>query len=534
MFFNDQILKIFDEYKFFLVYSFIKFFMLNTVKSQLLSAEDYRNSLKKRGLKIFFDGQLVEEPTDHPVIKPSINAMALTYELGQTEPDLAMAHSSISNLTVSRFLHIAESANDLVLQNKMQRRLGQLSGTCFQRCVGMDALNSLHSTTFEIDEKYGTSYHQRFLDFVNEMHTGNFVIGGAMTDVKGDRSKKPFEQSDPDLFVHTVKEDDNGVYITGAKAHQTGCINSHWLIVMPTMRMTENDKNYAIIGALPVDSPGITFIYGRQSNDFRHLTGTFDTGNHEYAGQEALVIFENVFIPWKYVFMHGEYDFCSMLVDRFTNYHRRSYVCKSGVGDVIIGAGAAIADYNGVARVSHIRDKLAEVTQLNETIYGLGIASSFQAYQLKSGAWMCDDLLANVCKYNVTKYPYEIGRLIQDIAGGLLVTLPSENDFNNPETGPILIKYLQGKADVNTIDRVKMLRLIENMTLGRNAVGYLTESMHGAGSPQAQKININRMMDTEYKKELAERLASIKEIKDIPKFIDSQYFKRVFNNSEKK
>ena len=503
-------------------------------KSQILTADQYLSSLKNRHLKIFFDGEVVKEPVDHPIIRPSINAMAMTYELGMLEPDLAMACSSISGLKVSRFLHIAESPEDLILQNKMQRRLGQLTGTCFQRCVGMDALNALHSTTFEIDEKYGTDYHQRFLAFVKEMHAGNYVIGGAMTDVKGDRSKKPHEQKDPDLFVHIIKEDTEGIYITGAKAHQTGCINSHWLIVMPTMRMTEKDKNYAVIGALPVDTPGITYIYGRQSNDFRHSSKSIDAGNQEYAGQEALVIFENVFIPWKYVFMHGEYDFCSMLVDRFTNYHRRSYVCKSGVGDVIIGAGATIADYNGVESVSHIRDKLAEVTQLNETIYGLGIASSYQAYQLKSGVWMCDDLLANVCKYNVTKYPYEISILIQDLDGGLLVTLPSETDFTNPETGPLLKKYLQGRPDVSTMDRVKILRLIENMTLGRNAVGYLTESMHGAGSPQAQKININRMMETEYKKALAQRLASINDIKTIPKTSEIGFFHRVFNRNSKK
>ena len=508
--------------------------MLNSNTVQILSPEDYLESLKNRHLRIFFDGKLVDEPTDHPVIRPSINAMALTYELGQKEPELAMAQSSISGLTVSRFLHIAESPEDLVLQNKMQRRLGQLSGTCFQRCVGMDALNALHSTAFDIDKKYDTNYFDKFLSFVNEMHQSNFVIGGAMTDVKGDRSKKPHEQADPDLFLHIVKENEEGIFITGAKAHQTGCINSHWLIVMPTIRMTEADKDYAVIGALPVDAPGITYIYGRQSNDFRHFAGTIDTGNNEYAGQEALVIFENVFIPWKYVFMHGEYDFCSVLVDRFTNYHRRSYVCKSGVGDVIIGAGAAIADYNGVARVSHIRDKLSEVTQLNETIYGMGIASSTQAYQLSSGVWMCDDLLANVCKYNVTKYPYEIGRLIQDIAGGLLVTLPSEADFKNPDLGPVLIKYLQGNRDVDTMDRVKMLRLIENMTLGRNAVGYLTESMHGAGSPQAQKINIQRLMESNYKKSLAERLSSVSSSKDFPKIPESGFYNRVFKSKPQK
>ena len=114
----------------------------------------------------------------------------------------------------------------------------------------MDALNSLHSTTFEIDEKHGTDYHKKFLDFVKIMHEGNFVIGGAMTDPKGDRGKGPSEQADPDLFVHIVEKTDKGVYVTGAKAHQTGCINSHWIILMPTINLSEADKDYAIVGAI--------------------------------------------------------------------------------------------------------------------------------------------------------------------------------------------------------------------------------------------------------------------------------------------
>ena len=159
--------------------------------------------------------------------------------LAVREEALASADSSLSGLKVNRFLHIAESAEDLVLQNKMQRKLGQNTGTCFQRCVGMDAMNALHSTTFEIDEKHGTDYHKRFLEFVKMVQKENFVIGGAMTDPKGDRSKGPSEQDDPDLFTRIVKTDENGVYVSGAKAHQTGCINSHWIILMPTIRLTE-------------------------------------------------------------------------------------------------------------------------------------------------------------------------------------------------------------------------------------------------------------------------------------------------------
>lgn len=473
--------------------------------------KDYVESLRGRGLKVYLFGELIEEPVDHPLIRPSINALAETYELALREPDLATAYSPLIEERVNRFLHIASRAEDLVYQNKMQRKLGQLTGTCFQRCVGMDAFNALYSVTYEMDEKCGTEYHARLKVFIAEMQRCNYVVGGAMTDVKGDRSKAPQDQADPDLFMHIVDRDDEGIYITGAKAHQTGCVNSHWMVVMPTLRVDPGGVDYAVSGAVPVDAPGIIYIYGRQSCDLRVLEGgTPDVGNLNFAGQEALVIFDKVFIPWHLVFMDGEYEFASMLVERFTAYHRRSYVCKSGVGDVLIGAAATIADYNGVERASHIRDKLVEMTHLNETIYSTGICSSYQAYPTKSGCYMNDEMLANVCKHHVTKYPYELARIAQDLAGGIMVTLPSGRDLDNPETGDLLRKYLKGREGVDTEDRMKILRLIENMTLGRNAVGYLTESLHGAGSPQAQRIQISRAMQIEYKKGLAKKLAGVK------------------------
>jgi 4-hydroxybutyryl-CoA dehydratase/vinylacetyl-CoA-Delta-isomerase len=237
--------------------------------------------------------------------------------------------------------------------------------------------------------------------------------------------------------------------------------------------------------------------------------GDLDVGNARFGGQEAMVIFKDVFIPNEQIFMDGECDFAALLVERFTCYHRRSYVCKSGVGDVLIGAAAAIADYNGVEKASHIRDKLVEMTHQNETIYSTGIAASYQSQRMKSGVWQCDDMIANVCKHHVTKMPYELARLAQDLAGGLVVTLPSQQDLDHDELGPLLEKYLQGRRGVSTEARVRILRLIENMTLGRNAVGYLTESMHGAGSPQAQRVQIARQAQLEFKKQLARALAGI-------------------------
>jgi len=476
----------------------------------IVTADDYVASLRDRRLEVYLFGERIEEPVDHPMIRPSVNAVAATYRLATEDPSLGSAESSLIGNTVNRFLHITESVDDVVQQNRMQRRLGQLTGTCFQRCVGMDAINAIFAITFDCDQKHGTAYHQRFRDFLQVVQQRNLVIGGAMTDVKGDRSKAPSEQDDPDLFVRVVDRRADGVVIRGAKAHQTGAINSHWILVMPTIRLTDRDRDYAIVCAIPVDADGITFIYGRQSCDTRSMEeGDLDSGNAGFSGQEAMLILDDVFVPWPNVFLDGEFEFAAPLVERFTAYHRRSYVCKSGVGDVLIGAAALAADYNGVKSASHVRDKLVEMTHLNETIYGTGIAASHESVRTEAGNYVNDALLANVCKLNVTRFPYEIGRLAQDLAGGLVATLPSEADFRAETTGPLLQKYLAGRAGVPTENRLRAARLIENMTLGRNAVGYLTESLHGAGSPQAQIVQIRRQSDLEGKKALARKLAGI-------------------------
>ena len=478
--------------------------------TRIETGREYIESLRGRNLKVFLFGELVDEPVDHPMIRPSINAVAETYDLAIREPELATVESPLTGKRVNRFLHVALSAEDLVAQNMMQRKLGQNTGTCFQRCVGMDAFNSLYSVTYEIDEKHGTPYHARLKGFLETMQEKNYVVGGAMTDVKGDRSKGPSEQEDPDLFVHVTKRSADGIWLKGAKAHQTGCINSHWIIAMPTMRLGPDDKDYAVVAAFPVEARGITYVYGRQSCDTRSMEGgSIDVGNASYSGQEAMVILDDVFVPWSHVFMDGEHEFASMLVERFTCYHRRSYVCKTGVGDVLIGAAAQAAEYNGVDRASHVKDKLVQMTHLNETMYAAGIASSHQARPTRSGSYLNDDMLANVCKHHVTKMPFEIGRLAQDLAGGLVSTAPSEKELKHPELGRLLEKYLKGRADVPTESRIRILRLIENMTMGRNAVGYLTESLHGAGSPQAQRIQIGRQMKLDFKKGLARRLSGI-------------------------
>lgn len=477
------------------------------------TGSEYIESLRKLNLNVYIFGEKIKSPVDHPMIIPSMNAVAITYDLAldPMHEDLMTVNSSITGEKINLFNQVFISTDNLVQKVKRQRMLGQKTGCCFQRCVGQDAFNAVYSTAYEIDQKYGTHYFDRFIKFLKYVQAEDLVTDGAMTDPKGDRGLSPSNQVDPDLYLRVVERLPDGIIINGCKAHQTGIVNSHEVLCMPTIAMAPEDKDYALSFSIPTDTKGITIIYGRQSCDTRKMEGTeIDVGNSEFGGHEALVIFDHVFVPNERIFMNGETEFVGMLVERFSGHHRPSYACKSGVGDVLIGAAALAADYNGVPKASHIKDKLIEMTHLNETLYAAALACSYEGFATPSGAFLIDLLLANVCKQNVTRFPYEIGRLAEDIAGGLMVTQPSEKDFRSPEIGHYIEKYLRGVDSVPTENRLRILRLIENLTLGSGAVGYRTESMHGAGSPQAQRVMINRFANLEYKKELAKNIAKIK------------------------
>lgn len=481
----------------------------------LMNGDQYEESIRKMKMEVYMFGRRVESPVDDPILRPSLNSVRMTYDLAQMPEyqDLMTTISPYTGERVNRFTHIHQSTADLVKKVKMQRLLGQKTASCFQRCVGMDAFNAVFSTTYETDKKYGTHYHENFRKFMEYVQRNDLTVDGAMTDPKGDRSKAPHAQDDPDLFLRIVERRTDGIVVRGAKAHQTGVLNSHEVIVMPTQTMREEDADYAVSFAVPMDTPGISMIIGRQSCDTRKRENTtMDVGNSEFGGVEALTIFNDVFVPNDRIFLCGEYDFAGMMVERFAGYHRQSYGgCKVGVGDVLIGAAAVAADYNGASKASHVKDKLIEMTHLNETLYCCGIACSSEGHETESGNYMIDLLLANVCKQNVTRFPYEIVRLAEDIAGGLMVTAPSEADFRHPKLGPIIDKYLRGSSSASTESRLRILRLIENLALGTAAVGYRTESMHGAGSPQAQRIMISRQGNLEHKKALAKAIAHIED-----------------------
>jgi 4-hydroxybutyryl-CoA dehydratase/vinylacetyl-CoA-Delta-isomerase len=478
----------------------------------MMTGNEYRESLRRLKPEIYYLGEKIESVVDHPAFVPHVNAAALTYEMALA-PEFEELLSATSHLTgekINRYTHIHHSHDDLVKKVKMMRALGQQTGSCFQRCVGHDGLNSVYSVTYEIDQKMGTDYHKRLVNLLKEVQSKDLMISGTMTDVKGDRRLSPSKQKDPDLYVHVVEKKNDGIVVSGAKAHITGAVNSHGHLVMPTAAMKAEDTDYAVCFYVPVDAPGVIHIFGRQTNDARKCNCFLDQGNVDYGivGGEALIVFDKVFVPWEHVFMCGEYEFAYELVERFATAHRQNYGgCKVGLADTLIGASYALAQAQGTDRASHIRDKLVEMVHLTETLYCCSIACSCQGYALPAGSYMADPLLANVTKLNVTRHVYEIARIAQDIAGGILATAPSEMDWKDPRVGKYVEKYMKGVADVPTETRMRLIRLLEAMTCGT----ALVESMHGAGSPQAQRIMIERRANLERKKRLAEKLAKIGE-----------------------
>jgi 4-hydroxybutyryl-CoA dehydratase / vinylacetyl-CoA-Delta-isomerase len=478
---------------------------------KLKNGAEYIESLRKIHTLIYYKGEKIKDVTRHPATAPHVRAAAMTYALASDKEhrEIATASSHLTGRTISRFTHVHQNIEDLIKKVKMLRVLGQKTGTCFQRCVGLDGINATYSVAYEIDEKFGTDYLERFKKWLTYIQDENLMVVGAMTDPKGDRSKGPADQPDPDQYVHVVERRDDGVVIRGAKIHMTGGVNSHEILLMPTVAMDERSKDYAITCAVPADDPNITMIFGRQAGDDRRdKRERIDVGKPSFGavGGEAVIVFEDVFVPKERVFMDGESEFAGSLVYRFAAHHRANYgACKTGLMDVLTGAVSYLAQIQGTAGASHVKDKVTEMIHLCETLYCSSIACSAEGWPTPSGAYMVDTMLANVCKQNVTRFHFEVARLAVDLAGGLLATLPSQYDLESEDVGHLVKKYFSGAEGIPTEHRIKIARLIEAMTGGT----ALVESMHGAGSPQAQRVMIFREGDLGKKIKLAKALLGI-------------------------
>ena len=474
----------------------------------LKTKEEYIESIRALKPTAYMFGERLTNVVDNPRIRAGIEATAATYEMAlkPENRDLFTTISPLINETVCRFTLPPSSIEDLVARVKINRKMANYVGTCHQRCTGLDCLSTLSIVTYDIDQKYGTKYNANFIEFLKNMQKNDLAANAGVTDVKGDRSLSPSEQVDKDMFLHVVEKTDKGIVVRGAKAHQTGSLSAHEIIVLPTRAMGKADKDYSVAFAIPSDTKGLIHVVGRSTLDKRELEGC-DIGNVYYSKYCPTLIFDNVFVPWERVFMCGETEFAVEMVIRFSSFHRQSHGgCKSGRMDCMIGAALTLMEYNGTSKMSHLRQKIIDMIHRAETLYGCCLASSYEGYKEPSGTYFIDTVLANASKIHEGKELSEAIRLMVDACGGFVADLPSDKDFENPEIGSLLKKYLKAVDGIPVENRVKMYRLVEKLAM--ESADSISD-IHGGGSPEAHRVTIFRETNLESKKKAAKRLAGI-------------------------
>ena len=474
----------------------------------LMTKDEYIESIRALKPVAYMFGERITNIVDNPRLRAGIEATGATYELASKPEnrDLMVTMSPLINEPVSRFNLPPGSSADLVARVKVNRMVANYVGTCHQRCTGLDCLSTLAIVTYDIDQKYGTSYNKNFLEFLKHMQKNDLTGNAGVTDVKGDRSLNPHEQVDKDMFLRVVEKRDDGIVVRGAKAHQTGSLSSHEIIVLPTRAMSKEDKDYAVSFAIPSDTKGLIHVVGRSSLDMREIDGA-DCGNVYYSKYCPTLIFDDVFVPWNRVFCCGESEFASELVIKFSSFHRQSHGgCKSGKIDCMIGTALTLMDYNGTAKVGHLKQKVIDMIHRAETLYACCLASSYEGKAQPSGAYFIDTVLANASKIHEGKEMAEATRLMIDACGGFVADLPSDRDFANPEVGDLLKKYLKAVDNVPVEKRVRMYRLAEKLAL--ESADTISD-IHGGGSPEAHRVTIFRETDVSSKKKSAKRLAGI-------------------------
>jgi 4-hydroxybutyryl-CoA dehydratase/vinylacetyl-CoA-Delta-isomerase len=473
---------------------------------------EYIESIKQMKPTAYMFGDKIDRVVDNPRLRAGIEATAATYELAQMDEyrKLFIAQSPLIDEPVNRFTLPPGSIEDLVARVKINRTLGNWVGTCHQRCTGLDCLSALSIVTYDIDQKHGTEYFDRFKEFLKHIQKNDLTCNAGVTDVKGDRSLGPHDQADKDMYMHVVERRDDGIVVRGAKAHQTGSLSSHEIIVLPTRAMKKGDEDYALAFAVPNDTPGIIHVVGRSSLDTRELDGC-DMGNTLFSKYCPTVIFDDVFVPWERVFMCGEVEFAVDMVVKFSSYHRQSHGgCKSGKIDCMTGAALTMMEYNGTEKAGHLKQKVIDMIHRAETLYGCSLAASYEGQKQPSGTYFIDTVLANASKIHEGREMAEATRLMVDVCGGFVADLPSDRDIENPEVGHLVKKYLKGKEGIPVENRIKMFRLVEKMAM--ESADTISD-IHGGGSPEAHRVTILRETDLAGKKRAAKRLAGIDEEK---------------------
>ena len=478
----------------------------------LMSGDDFRESLRRYKPRVFLDGRQVDSVVDERGFGPGINAIALTYDYA-LKPQYAPIMTAVQHTSgklVNRLSHINTSSGDLLNKLEAVRLVCQETG-CAQRYLTHDALNAIGQVSARIDDAHGTTENTaRFLNYLHRVQDQDLTLGVAMTDAKGDRSKRPHEQSNIDSYLHIVARTAKGIVISGTKAIVTGAPYVHELLVMPCRNMGQEDADFAVCCAVPLDAPGITIIArpaGRPGEKVEHGAPLF---SRKYGQSTGVVMFDKVLVPWHNVFYAGEWEHTGHLTYSYATHHRHTCIAaRAGFGDLLIGAGALMCEANGFdpAKETHLREQMVELITITESFFACGVAASVYGKPDKhSQTFMPDPVFSNIGKLLLATKIYDMHRIAHYVSGGLIVTLPGPAEDHNPETGAKLREVLRANPDVPYEQRIETARFIEDLTAGYQGGWYSVISLHGGGSPAAMKQEIYRNYPIGSKVELVERI----------------------------
>jgi aromatic ring hydroxylase len=464
---------------------------------------------RQLGMKknIYMGGQCVGR--DHPLIVPGRNVIAMTYDMAQDPKykGIITTKSHLDGSEINRWCNLHMSKEDLLIKQKSTRCGIHNCGFCMQRCMGNDGLNALYVVTKELDDKYGTDYHPKFQEYVKYFQQNDISSALAQTDVKGDRTKRPGDQHDPDLYVRVVKKKKDGIIVRGAKVHITLGPYADEIIVLPTRMMKKEEKDYALAFAIPADTDGVYLINRASAPRPRQK---FKAPMNQYGSSDAFTVFDDVFVPLERVFMCGEYNEAGRLAVLFANYHRHAYCgCKPGVTDVIMGFTQLVAEYSGIEKAQHVKHEMADLIAVAELVYAAGIASSVNAEKSSSGVMIPDPIYSNVGRRHAGENIYHEHNTLVAIAGGLPATLPFEEDFINEKTAPFLKKYMARKQGYSSEDIHRCFRSISDLSCSSWGGVWQIAGVHGGGSPIMETIAILANYKLQEKVDIAKFLAGI-------------------------
>ena len=474
----------------------------------LMTAADYRDSLRRYSPRVFVNGNAVESVADEPLLAPGIAAVGVTYDaaLEEKHRPLMTARQGTTGATVNRMLHINETSTDLLWKLEAVRLVCQRSG-CAQRYLTHDALNAIFQATKRLDAEAGgaAGWHDRFLAYLHRVQAEDLTLGVAMTDAKGDRAVRPGAQANPDVYVHVTERRPDGIVIRGTKAIVTGAPYMHEFLVMPCRTHRPEDAACAVACAVPVDAPGVTIVArpaGRPGEAAAKFSG-------RYGQSTGVVMFDDVFVPHDRVFLDGQVAAGGFMTTSYANHHRHSCIgARAGFGDLLIGAGAMMIEANGLDpdRHGHVRDAMVELITITESFFACGVAASTYCVQDPSGAAMPDPVFANIGKLLLATKIYDMQRLAHYVSGGLVVALPGPEEDHNPETAASLSAVLAGRPDIPAERRLELARVMEDLTASYQAGWYSVISLHVGGSPEAMKREIWRNYPVGEKAALMESL----------------------------